>query len=74
MSDHGISVGEKVGERAYGEYCNDYTLRSFEYLLMTNFDSSFVESIGLLTIRPIVPSLLSSQINITDCLKIVSFN
>jgi len=29
MSDHGISVGEKIGERAYGAFCYDYTLRTF---------------------------------------------
>jgi len=34
MSDHGISVGEKVGERAYGAFCYDYTLRTFAYFLM----------------------------------------
>lgn len=28
ISDHGISVGEKVGERAYGVFCYDYTLIS----------------------------------------------
>jgi len=32
MSDHGISVGEKVGERAYGAFCYDYTLRTFAYI------------------------------------------
>jgi len=26
ISDHGISVGEKYGERAYGVFCYDYTL------------------------------------------------
>lgn len=33
MSDHGISVGEKVGERAYGAFCYDYTLLTFAYFL-----------------------------------------
>ena len=33
MSDHGISVGEKIGERAYGAFCYDYTLRTFTYFL-----------------------------------------
>lgn len=28
ISDHGISVGEKFGERAYGVFCYDYTLIS----------------------------------------------
>jgi len=29
MSDHGISVGEKIGEIGYGAFCYDYTLRTF---------------------------------------------
>ena len=33
MSDHGISVGEKIGERAYGAFCYDYTLRTFTYFV-----------------------------------------
>ena len=37
MSDHGISVGEKFGERAYGAFCYDYTLRTFVYLLSDEF-------------------------------------
>ena len=39
MSDHGISVGEKFGERAYGAFCYDYTLRTFAYLLSEEFTS-----------------------------------
>jgi len=33
MSDHGISVGEKIGERSYGAFCYDYTLRTFTYFM-----------------------------------------
>jgi|TARA_Y100000310_G_scaffold127720_1_gene126853 arylsulfatase A-like enzyme len=32
MSDHGISVGEKMGEIAYGAFCYDYTLRTFAFI------------------------------------------
>ena len=32
MSDHGISVGEKIGEIAYGAFCYDYTLRTFAFI------------------------------------------
>jgi len=39
MSDHGISIGEKLGERAYGAYCYDYTLRNFAYFLVPDFNS-----------------------------------
>lgn len=37
MSDHGISIGEKFGERAYGAFCYDYTLRTFTYLVAKDF-------------------------------------
>ena len=33
LSDHGISVGEKIGERAYGAFLFDYTIKSFCYFL-----------------------------------------
>ncbi len=33
MSDHGVSVGEKFGEHAYGAFCYDYTLRTFTYFM-----------------------------------------
>ena len=36
MSDHGISVGEKFGERAYGAFCYDYTIKTFSYYLNFN--------------------------------------
>lgn len=31
-SDHGMGVGEKFGEKAYGVYCYDYTLKVFTIL------------------------------------------
>lgn len=37
LSDHGIGVGEKYGERAYGAFCYDYTLKTFAYLLNNDF-------------------------------------
>ena len=39
MSDHGVSIGEKFGERAYGSFCYDYTLRTFTYFLSEEFTS-----------------------------------
>jgi arylsulfatase A-like enzyme len=36
MSDHGMSTGEKIGERAYGVFCYDYTLRTFTYFLSSD--------------------------------------
>ena len=37
ISDHGISVGEKFGERAYGAFCYDYTIRTFGALIASDF-------------------------------------
>ena len=36
-SDHGISLGEKFGERAYGAFCYDYTVKSFVSLISNEF-------------------------------------
>jgi len=43
ISDHGISVGEKIGERAYGAFCYDYTLRTFAYFLAPDFPTITIE-------------------------------
>ncbi len=32
LADHGISIGEKFGERAYGVFCYDYTIKTFCYI------------------------------------------
>lgn len=37
LSDHGCSVGEKIGERAYGSFCYDYTLRTFASFIASEF-------------------------------------
>ena len=39
ISDHGISIGEKLGERAYGSFCYDYTIRTFANYNSTDLDS-----------------------------------
>ena len=33
LSDHGSSVGDRVGEKMYGSYLYDYTIRCFLYLI-----------------------------------------
>lgn len=37
MSDHGVSIGEKFGERAYGAFCYDYTLKTITHFLAKRF-------------------------------------
>ncbi len=43
MSDHGISVGEKFGERAYGAFCYDYTLKTFAYFFSPDFSTKEIK-------------------------------
>lgn len=37
FTDHGVSTGDKVGEKAYGVYLYEYTLRCFLYIIGKNF-------------------------------------
>ena len=44
ISDHGISVGEKFGERAYGAFCYDYTIKTFAYLISNDLTPREISS------------------------------
>ena len=37
FTDHGASTGDKIGEKAYGVYLYDYTLRCFLYIIGNGF-------------------------------------
>ena len=39
ISDHGVSIGEKFGERAYGAFCYDYTIRTFASYITNDFNA-----------------------------------
>jgi len=43
ISDHGISVGEKYGERAYGAFCYDYTIKTFAYYISADFEPKEIQ-------------------------------
>lgn len=43
FSDHGISIGEKFGERAYGAFCYDYTIRTFVNYISPELKSKKIE-------------------------------
>ena len=59
MSDHGISVGEKFGERAYGSFCYDYTLRTFTYFLSEEFTSrEIIQQIRTIDFMPTILDFL----------------
>jgi len=59
MSDHGISVGEKIGERAYGACCYDYTLKTFTYFLIPGYDTREIkQQIRTIDFMPTILKLL----------------
>ena len=59
MSDHGISVGEKVGERAYGAFCYDYTLRTFAYFLFPGVEPTEIsQQVRLIDYMPTILEFL----------------
>ena len=43
FSDHGTSVGERVGERAYGAFCYDYTIKSFVNYISSELTNQRIE-------------------------------
>ena len=64
MSDHGISVGEKVGERAYGAFCYDYPLRTLTYFLIPNSNSMEIkQQIRTIDFMPTVLDFLNISLD-----------
>ena len=60
MSDHGVSVGEKLGERAYGAFCYDYTLRTFTYFMIPNSTTMEIkQQIRTIDFMPTILDLLN---------------
>ena len=60
ISDHGISTGEKLGERAYGVFCYDYTLLSGAMFYHKNIKPIHVENqVRSIDILPTILELLS---------------
>jgi len=63
MSDHGVSVGEKIGERAYGAYCYDYTLKTLTYFLIPGFKNIEIkQQIRTVDFMPTILDLLNIPI------------
>ena len=60
ISDHGISVGEKFGERAYGVFCYDYTLISTSLFYHKSLPSiTFKNQVRSIDILPTILDFLS---------------
>ena len=59
LSDHGISIGEKFGERAYGAFCYDYTLKTFCYFYDSELESKEIsQQIRTVDFMPTILDLL----------------
>ena len=66
MSDHGISTGEKVGERAYGAFCYDYTLRTFAYLKFPDMKKSEIgQQVRTIDFMPTILDILKIDLDDT---------
>ncbi|HOW96850.1 MAG TPA: sulfatase-like hydrolase/transferase [Kiritimatiellia bacterium] len=59
FSDHGCSYGERPGERMYGTYLNDYTLRTFAFFLGAGFAPG-ARRAGLLRTVDLLPTVLDA--------------
>ena len=64
MSDHGISVGEKIGERAYGVFCYDYTLKTFAYFLANRLPTKEIsQQVRLIDYMPTILDFLEIKLD-----------
>lgn len=64
MSDHGISIGEKVGERAYGAFCYDYTLRTFTYFMSHEFTpKEILQQVRTIDFMPTILNYLGVELD-----------
>ena len=64
ISDHGISIGEKFGERAYGVFCYDYTLKSTALFYPSSIPKITVQNqIRSIDILPTILEILSIPID-----------
>ncbi len=65
MSDHGASVGDKIGEIGYGRYCYDYTLRTFSLFVQPEiFPFRNIEKMGrTIDILPTILDILRIPIS-----------
>ena len=60
ISDHGISIGEKPGERAYGVFCYDTTLISTAMFCYPNVKPTTIQNqVRSIDILPTILKLLS---------------
>jgi len=60
MTDHGMGVGEKIGERAYGIFTYDYSIRTFAYFIQPKIFPKGKEISELTETIDIMPTVLNA--------------
>tara|TARA_B100000579_G_scaffold25171_1_gene17727 strand:+ start:21012 stop:22172 length:1161 start_codon:yes stop_codon:yes gene_type:complete len=64
FSDHGTSLGEKFGEKMYGSFVYDYTIKTFFHFLNYRFPNLKIrEQIRCIDIMPTILELLGIEAN-----------
>jgi arylsulfatase A-like enzyme len=64
LSDHGISVGEKFGERAYGAFCYDYTIKTFCYIKSSEIEPKTIsQQVRHIDYMPTILEMLDIPLN-----------
>jgi len=64
LSDHGISVGEKFGERAYGAFCYDYTIKTFCYIKSPEIEPKTIsQQVRHIDFMPTILEMLDIPLN-----------
>ena len=64
LSDHGVSLGEKIGEKAYGAFCYDYTIKTFLTLISSEFNNNTInQQVRHIDLLPTVLDYLKIQLD-----------
>lgn len=72
MTDHGMGVGEKIGERAYGIFTYEYSIRTFAYFIQPKLfpkGKEIYEVTRTIDVMPTILEALGIRID-NNCLKI----
>ena len=60
MADHGMGVGEKIGERAYGIFTYDFSIKTFAYFIQPKIFQKNKEISKLTETIDILPTILDT--------------
>ena len=64
LSDHGISLGEKFGEKAYGAFCYDYTIKTFCYMKLPEIKPKTIhQQVRHIDIMPTILDILGISLS-----------